>query len=71
MAVVKTDEQARERRRQKFEARVRPVAAGDADFEGEKTIEVTYNGRQWHPLMLAPHEAKAVFELLKREFGLS
>jgi hypothetical protein len=64
---VSTDEQSRERRMKNFAVRAEPTR--EPDFEGEKTIYVTKNGRQEYPTSLAPHEARKLFDLLRDEFG--
>lgn len=65
--VVTTDEQSRERRMRNFA--VRAELTREPDFEGEKTIYLTKNGRQEYPTSLAPHEARKLFDLLRAEFG--
>ena len=64
---VSTDEQSRQRRMANFAVRAEP--AREPDFEDEKTIYVTYNGRQEYPTSLAPHEARKLFDLLRQEYG--
>lgn len=66
---VSTDEQSRQRRMKNFAVRAEPLQ--EPEFVGEKTILVTYNGRQEYPTVLAPHEAKKLFDLLRKEFDLS
>lgn len=67
-AMASTDEQSRARRVKNFAARIEPTR--EPDFEGEKTLVVTYNGRQEYRTALSPAEAMIVFELLRSEFGL-
>lgn len=66
---VSTEEEMRAYRREHFAARVETPLDGLSLFEGEKVLRVTHNGRQdVAVLSLAPHEARAVYELLRAEF---
>lgn len=47
---------------------VRAEPTREPEFDGEKTIYVTKNGRQEYPTSLAPHEARKLFDLLRAEF---
>lgn len=67
--MASTEDQLREHRIKNFRARAEPTK--DGDFPGEKTILITYNGRQEYPFCLSPAEARKVFELLREEFGLT
>ncbi len=67
-AEVSTDEQSRQRRSKNFAARIEPTR--EPDFEGEKTLVVTYNGKQEYRTALSPAEARIVFDLLRTEFNL-
>jgi len=51
--------------------RVRSEPTRDPDFAGERSVYVTYNGRQEHNVMLAPHEAQDMVDLLIADFGLA
>ena len=64
---VSTDDESRQRRIKNFAVRAEPTR--EPDFIGEKTILVTYNGRQEYPTALAPHEARKLFDLLRSEFN--
>ncbi|MEM8519034.1 hypothetical protein [Janthinobacterium sp. CAN_S7] len=63
---MSTDEQSRQRRMKNFGVRAEPTR--EPEFDGEKTIYVTKNGRQEYPTSLAPHEARKLFDLLRAEF---
>jgi hypothetical protein len=66
---VSTDEQSRHRRAANFATRVEPMR--EPDFDGEKSLVVTYNGRQEYRTPLSPAEAQKVFDVLGREFNLN
>jgi hypothetical protein len=63
-----TCKEMRDHRTEHFTVRAEPTR--DALFDGEKTVYITYNGRQEYPLTLAQHEARQLFELLRTEFDL-
>lgn len=66
------DEQMREHRRRNFAAKLVEPMEGAGLFEGEKVLRVTHNGRQETRVMsLAPHEARVVYDLLRKEFGFT
>jgi hypothetical protein len=69
---VTTENEMREYRRKNFTARIEVPNDGMSLFEGEKVLRVTHNGRQEVAVLsLAPHEARAIYELLATEFGLT
>ena len=57
------------RRLKSFAVRAEPTR--HPDFKYEKSILITYNGRQEYPFELAPHEARKVYDLLAAEFGFA
>lgn len=59
----------RDYRKANFAVRAEP--AREPDFDGQKTIYLTYNGRQDYPISLAPHEARKLYDLLAAEFGFA
>jgi len=63
-----SEARARQRRIENFTARIEPTF--EPDFEGEKTLVVSYNGRQEYRTALSPAEARKVFDLLRAEFNL-
>jgi hypothetical protein len=65
---ISTDEEMRAHRVANFAVRAEPTR--EAQFPGEKTVFITYNGWQEYPLSLAQHEARQLFELLRTEFDL-
>ena len=69
---ISTEDEMREYRRKNFAARIETPNDGMGLFEGEKVLYVTHNGRQdVAVLSLAPHEARAVYDLLRAEFALA
>jgi hypothetical protein len=68
---ISTEDEMREYRREHVAARVETPNDDMVLFEGEKVLRVTHNGRQdVAVLSLAPHEARAIYDLLRVEFGL-
>ena len=55
--------------RQNFAVRAEPTR--EPDFLGEKTVHITYNGRQWYPTPLGPDEARKLVDLLCAEFNFA
>jgi len=66
---VSPDDAARAYRMVNFAVRAEPGRF--PEFDSEKTVYVTYNGRQEYPIPLAPHEARKLFDLLAAEFGFA
>lgn len=50
---------------------VKSEVVNDPDFTGELRILLTYNGRQWYPTTLAPHEAQLLVDRLVASFRLT
>lgn len=57
------------RRVKNFTVRAEPTR--EPDFKGEKSILLSYNGRQEYTTALAPHEARKVYDLIGSEFGFT
>lgn len=56
-----------ESRLKNIEAWIEPTS--EADFEGEQTLVVTYNGRQEYRTPLLPAEARKVLDALRSAFN--
>lgn len=69
--MLRADDEMRQRREKNFRVRAEPQEGMFKEFEGEKRILISYNGRQDYPFALAPHEARKLYALLAAEFGLN
>ncbi|HIH2751433.1 TPA: hypothetical protein ACYLN4_007271 [Burkholderia lata] len=66
------EDQMRNHRLKNFVAKLVEPMEGAGLFEGEKVLRVTHNGRQETGVVaLAPHEARIVYDLLRKEFGFN